>query len=83
VKALCPETLDQLADRWTATMNRVDRHIGRYPDAYYIEVAVLIQHTDHLIKPDPFEQDVLQTASKMALFRLHEVIESRSREAGP
>jgi hypothetical protein len=52
---------------------------------------VLIQHTDHLIKPDPFEQEVLQTASKlaedgnlkMALFRLHEVIESRSREARP
>ncbi|SAL85712.1 hypothetical protein AWB68_07775 [Caballeronia choica] len=85
VKALYPETLDQLADRWTAVMNQVNRQIGRYPDRLYIEVAELIDQTEHLIEPDPFEQDVLTTARKlsedgnlkMALFRLHEVVEAR------
>jgi hypothetical protein len=85
VKTLSPETLDQLADRWTVVMNQVDCQIGRYPDQLYIEVAELIDQTEHLIGPDPFEQDVLLTARKlsqdgnlkMALFRLHEVVEAR------
>lgn len=85
VKTLHPETLDQLADRWTVLMKQVNQHVGRYPDPFYSEVTQLIQQMKHVIKLDPFEQDVLQTASrlaesgnlKMALFRLHEVIEAR------
>jgi hypothetical protein len=85
VKELCPETFDQLADRWTVLMNQVNRQPGRYPDQLYIELADLIHQTEHLVRPDPFEQDVLQTARtladngklKMALFRLHEVVEAR------
>lgn len=66
-------------------MNQVNRQIGRYPNKLYIEVATLISQTEHVIEPDPFEQDVLQTARKLsqdgnlkiALFRLHEVVEAR------
>jgi hypothetical protein len=85
LKALCPETLDQLADRWTVLMTQVNRHVGPYPGPFYLEVEALIRQTESVIKPDPFEHDVLQTAEalagdgnlKMALFRLHEVIEAR------
>jgi hypothetical protein len=83
VKALYPETLDQVAERWTVVMNQVNGQIGRYPDMLYIEVAELIDQTERFIEPDPFEQDVLLTArrlsqdGKMALFRLHEVVEAR------
>lgn len=85
MKSLIPETLDQLADRWTVVMNHVSRQIGRYPDRLYLELAELIQQTELVIKPDPFEREVLQTAGrlaeegnlKMALFRLHEVVETR------
>jgi hypothetical protein len=77
--------LDQVADRWTVVMNRVNRQIGRYPDRLYLELTELIHQTERVITPDPFEQEVLQTVRrlandgnlKMALFRLHEVIEAR------
>lgn len=89
MKARSPGTLDQLADRWAAVMNQVNRQIGPYPNELYVEVATLISETEQDIEPDPFEQDVLQTARKlaadgnlkMALFRLHEVVEAR--EVGP
>ncbi|WP_035943259.1 hypothetical protein [Caballeronia glathei] len=42
VKSLSPETLDQVADRWTVVMNRVNRQIGRYPDRLYLELTELI-----------------------------------------
>jgi hypothetical protein len=85
VKGIYAETLDQLADRWSVVMNQVNRQIGPYPNQLYIEVATLIYETEHVIELDPFEQDVLQTARKlsqdgnlkMALFRLHEVVEAR------
>jgi hypothetical protein len=85
VKSLYPETLNQLADRWTVLMNQINRHVGRYPDQFYMEVKALIQQTEHMIEPDPFEQEVIQTVEKltddgnlkMALFRLHEVIDAR------
>ena len=85
MKAFCPETLDQLADRWTVLMNQLNRHSGPYPDRFFVEIAEFVQQTRHIINPDPFEHEVLQTASwlleagnlKMALFRLHEVIEAR------
>ncbi|SAL60224.1 hypothetical protein [Caballeronia humi] len=85
MKALYPETLEQLADRWTVLMNQLNRHEGRYHGQLYIEVAELAQRTEHIINPDPFEQEVLQTVRrltadgnlKMALFRLHEVVEAR------
>jgi hypothetical protein len=84
VKALYPATLDQLADRWTVLMNQLNCHASRYQEQFYVEVSALIQQTEHIIEPDSFEQEVLQTASrlaadgnlKMALFRLHEVIEA-------
>ncbi|SAL83568.1 hypothetical protein AWB67_06442 [Caballeronia terrestris] len=90
MKALYPETLDQLADRWTVLMNQLNRHEGRYHGQSYVDVAELVQQTEHIIKPDPFEQEVLQTVCrltadgnlKMALFRLHEVIEARLERRG-
>jgi hypothetical protein len=90
VKALYPETLDQLADRWTILMNQINRHEGRYHGPFYVDVAELVQQTEHILKPDPFEQEVLRTVSKltadgnlkMALFRLHEVIEARLERRG-
>ncbi len=42
MKSLSPETLDQVADRWTVVMNRVNRQIGRYPDRLYLELTELI-----------------------------------------
>lgn len=85
MKALCPETLEKLADRWAVLMNQVNRHVGPYPGQLYLEVEALIRQTEGVVQPDPFEHDVLQTAEalagdgnlKMALFRLHEVIEAR------
>ncbi|TCK33843.1 hypothetical protein B0G84_8183 [Paraburkholderia sp. BL8N3] len=91
VNSLMPETLDQLADGWTVLMNQVNRQIGRYPDRLSSELAELIRQTEHVIKPDPFEQEVLQTARrlaqegnlKMALFRLHEVVQTRLEARRP
>lgn len=85
MKSLCPETLNQLAERWTVLMNQINRHVGPYPDQFYIEVDALIQQTEHIVKPDPFEQEVLHVVEKladdgklkMALFRLREVIDAR------
>jgi hypothetical protein len=65
VKALYPEALDQLADRWTVLMNQINRHEGRYHGQFYVDVAELVQQTEHILKPDPFEQEVLQTVSKL------------------
>nr|WP_132458999.1 hypothetical protein [Paraburkholderia sp. BL8N3] len=91
MNSLMPETLDQLADGWTVLMNQVNRQIGRYPDRLSSELAELIRQTEHVIKPDPFEQEVLQTARrlaqegnlKMALFRLHEVVQTRLEARRP
>ncbi|SAL86317.1 hypothetical protein AWB74_07650 [Caballeronia arvi] len=72
-------------------MNQLNRHPGRYPDHLYAEVTALVQQTEYLIGPDPFEQEVLQTVSKlteegslkMALFRLHEIIDARLERRTP
>lgn len=85
MKSLCPETLNQLAERWTVLMNQINRHVGPYPGQFYEEVEALIQQTEHIVNPDPFEQEVLHVVEKladdgklkMALFRLHEVIDAR------
>ncbi len=49
MKALCPETLDQLADRWTVLMTQVYRHVGPYPGPFYLEVEALIRQTEGLL----------------------------------
>lgn len=86
VKSLHPETLDQLAERWTVLINQIKHHEPRfYPGALCNEVNGLIQQTEHIADPDPFEQDILYTARKLAesgdlklaLFKLHEVISGR------
>jgi hypothetical protein len=85
VKALDPQTLEDIADRWTVLLTQLDRHPGRYPEQFYVEIASLIAQARRVIDPDPFEHEVLQIASllahegslKMALFRLHEIIEAR------
>jgi hypothetical protein len=63
----------------------LNRHRGPYPNQFFVEIAEFIQQTRQIINPDPFEHEVVQTAKtllesgnlKMALFRLHEVIEAR------
>ncbi|WP_062643054.1 hypothetical protein [Caballeronia arationis] len=80
-----PETLNQLADRWTVLMNQVNRQIGPYPSELYVDVRTFIDQTESIVKPDPFEHDVLRTVRrlvedgklKIALFRLREVIDDR------
>jgi hypothetical protein len=85
VKTLRPETLDQLSDRWTVLINEINRTAGPYPNALSMDVLILIRQTEHMINPDPFEQDLIYTARKLAedrnlklaLFKLHEVIHTR------
>ena len=85
MKALDPQTLEDIADRWTVLLTQLDRHPGRYPEQFYVEIASLIAQARRVIDPDPFEHEVLEIASllahegslKMALFRLHEIIEAR------
>jgi hypothetical protein len=80
-----PETLNQLADRWTVLMNQVNRQIGLYPSELYVDVRTFIDQTEGIVKPDPLEHDVLRTVRrlaedgklKIALFRLREVIDDR------
>jgi hypothetical protein len=89
VKSLRPETLDQLAERWTVLINQIKQHEPRfYPGALFSEVNGLIQQTERIADPDPFEQDLLYTARKLAesgnlklaLFKLHEVISGRLQQ---
>ncbi|WP_250504744.1 hypothetical protein [Caballeronia sp. AZ7_KS35] len=86
MKALNPQTVEEIADRWTVLLNQLDRHPGRYPEQFYIEIAALIDQTSRVIIPDSFENEVLQTVTllvdegslKMALLRLHKIIEAHS-----
>ena len=86
MKSLCSETLNQLAERWTVLINQINHHELRYyPDAFFSDVNGLIQQTERIVDPDPFEQDLLHTSRllaetgelKLALFKLHEVINGR------
>ncbi|SAL02883.1 hypothetical protein [Caballeronia ptereochthonis] len=81
-----PETLDQLADRWTVLINQSNFcQSHAYPAALCTDVIALIRQTERMIAPDPFEQEQIGTARtlaesgdpKLALFKLHEVIEDR------
>ncbi|WP_062644309.1 hypothetical protein [Caballeronia arationis] len=66
-------------------MNQVNRQIDLYPSELYVDVRAFIDETERIVKPDPFEQDVLRTVRrlaedgklKIALFRLREVIDDR------
>jgi hypothetical protein len=86
VKSIYPETLNQLADRWTVLCKEINCN----PDAHYpgllcLEVHLLIRRTERLINLDPFEADAILTAKilaencdlKMALFKLYEVLQKR------
>ena len=55
VKSLCPETLNQLAERWTVLINQINHHELRYyPDAFFSEVNRLIQQTERIVRsPTP------------------------------
>ena len=54
VKSLHPETLDQLAERWTVLINQIKHHEPRfYPGALCNEVNGLIQQTEHIADPRP------------------------------
>jgi hypothetical protein len=54
VKSLCPETLNQLAERWTVLINQINHHELRYyPDAFFSDVNGLIQQTERIVDPDP------------------------------
>jgi hypothetical protein len=86
VNSLCPETLEQLAERWTVLINQTRHYEPRYyPGALSSEVNGLIQQTERIVDLDPFEQDILHTARvlaegselKLALFKLHELINGR------
>jgi hypothetical protein len=85
VNTLDPQTLEDIADRWTVLLNQLDRHPGRYPEQFFVEMETLITQVRRVIDVDPFEHEVLHIASllaqegslKMALFRLREIIEAR------
>ncbi|MDR5781159.1 hypothetical protein QCE63_17190 [Caballeronia sp. LZ065] len=86
MKSLCPETIGQLADRWTVLINEISRFgVGQYPNALYIDVHALVRQTEKIIDPNPSEQDLLRTVRqivengdlKLGLFKLHEVIAGR------
>jgi hypothetical protein len=86
MERLHQETAGQLADRWTALMNELNRYgSGHYPDLLCVEILRLVRETERLAVPDPFETDLISTARalieagepKMAMFQLHEVIEGR------
>ncbi|MDR5777401.1 MULTISPECIES: hypothetical protein [unclassified Caballeronia] len=85
MEALSPQALQVVSERWSVLLNVLDRHPGRYPEQLYGDVIALIAQTERLLDADYFENEVLQIASrlahegslKMALFRLHEIIEAR------
>jgi hypothetical protein len=86
MKTICPETLKDLADRWTVLINQIHRHgPSRYPDELCMYVTMLIRQTERLINPDPIEQDVFSSVRnlaergelKLAMYKLHEVIDQR------
>ncbi|SAK72269.1 hypothetical protein AWB78_02962 [Caballeronia calidae] len=81
-----PETISQLADRWTVLVNELNRYKdGRYPDLLYRDVLQFIREVERLVIPDPFEQDILITSRslveqgdpKTAMFKVHEVLSGR------
>ena len=80
------ETISQLADRWTVLINELNRYkTGKYPDLLCIDVLGFIREVERLLNPDSFEQDALATARnlveqgdpKIAMFKVHEVINGR------
>jgi hypothetical protein len=85
VKTLYPETLEQVADRWTVLINEINRTAVPYPNELSMNVLVLIRQTERLVNPNHFEQDLFCTARKLAedrnlklaLLKLYEVIRSR------
>ena len=86
MRAFYPETLSQLADRWTVLINELGRYgESGYPDLLCIDVLRFIREVERLVSPDPFEQDILETARnlaehanpKIAMFKVHEVLTGR------
>jgi hypothetical protein len=85
VKTIYPETLRDLADRWTVLINQINRHEpNHYPAELCMYVAMLARQAERLICPDPIEQrDVFNIVRDMvehgklkpALYKLHEVID--------
>lgn len=85
------ETLSQLADRWTVLMTELNRYsAGPYPQLICIDVLRFIREVERVLIPDPFEQDILITArklaehadAKIAMFKVHEVLSGRLRRTG-
>ncbi len=86
MERLYQETAGELADRWTVLMNELNRYGTRhYPDLLCVEVLRLVRETERLGVSCPFETDLLFTARtlvesgepKVAMFKLHEVINGR------
>ena len=80
------ETVSQMADRWTVLINEINRYRqGRYPDLLCVDVLRFIREAERLISLDPFERDLMLTARtlveqgdlKVAMFKLHEVLDGR------
>lgn len=86
VTTLYPETLDELVGRWTALIAKVNLNASTgYPKSLCMDVRRLIRQTDQMVRPDSFEEDIINTASllaeggdlKLSLFKLHELLEAR------
>ncbi|KDR37703.1 hypothetical protein BG61_08715 [Caballeronia glathei] len=86
MRTFFPETVNHLSDRWTILMNQVDRGAPEdYPELPCLDVLQRVRQSERVLAPDPFEQDQIDTARhlaeggdlKLALFKLHEVIDAR------
>nr|WP_275446073.1 hypothetical protein [Caballeronia sp. GACF5] len=83
---ILPQSLSQLADRWIVLINELDRfRPGHYPDPLCVDVLAFVREVEGVSGLDPFEQDTLATArrlaeqgdAKIALFRVHEILDGR------
>lgn len=62
MERLYPIAAGQLAERWTALMNELNRYgSGHYPDLLCVETVRPVRDAEHFARPDTFEMDAIFT----------------------